>query len=135
MLEAASVAQIGESMANAVAATALQQCQTRATLEPATRHLERFICAAGQSSDLRVAPLHHYRGTSLTSKITPLGPYRRPMHRVLRVSQGGGHFLMGEVPLYRCHLCLQGGAMAGRTARGALAVALVAKFCGERVSM
>ena len=29
---------------------------------------------------------------------TPLGPYRRPMPRVLGGSQGGGHFLMGEVP-------------------------------------
>ena len=28
--------------------------------------------------------LNGYRGTSLTRKRTPLGPYRRPMHRVLR---------------------------------------------------
>ena len=27
--------------------------------------------------------LHVYRGTSLTRKRTPLGPYRRPMPRVL----------------------------------------------------
>ena len=42
----------------------------------------------------------HYRGTSLTRKGTPLGPYRRPMPRVVGGLQGGGHFLMGEVPLY-----------------------------------
>ena len=40
-----------------------------------------------------------YRGTSLTRKRTPLGPYRKPMPRVLGVSQGCGRFLMGEVPL------------------------------------
>ena len=43
------------------------------------------------------APL--YRGTSLTKQRTPLGPYRRLMPRVLRGSEGGGRFLMGEVPL------------------------------------
>ena len=41
-----------------------------------------------------------YRGTSLTRKRTPLGPYRRPMPRVLGGPQVGGRFLMGEVPLY-----------------------------------
>ena len=41
-----------------------------------------------------------YRGTSLTRKRTPLGPYRRPMSRVQGGSYGGGRFLMGEVPLY-----------------------------------
>ena len=41
-----------------------------------------------------------YRGTSLIRKRTPLGPYRRPTPRVLGGSQGGGRFLMGEVPLY-----------------------------------
>jgi len=41
-----------------------------------------------------------YRGTSLIRKRTPLGPYRRPVPRVLGVSHGGGRFLMGEVPLY-----------------------------------
>jgi hypothetical protein len=34
-----------------------------------------------------------------TRKRTPQGPYCRPMPRVLRGSQGGGRFLMGEVPL------------------------------------
>ena len=37
-----------------------------------------------------------YRGTSPP----PLGPYRRPMPRVLGGSEGGGRFLMGEIPLY-----------------------------------
>jgi len=39
-----------------------------------------------------------YRGTSQMRKCTPLGPYRRPMPRVPGGSQGGGRFLMGEVP-------------------------------------
>ena len=39
-------------------------------------------------------------GTSLTRKQPPLGPYRRPMPRVLGGSLGGGRFLMGEEPLY-----------------------------------
>ena len=30
----------------------------------------------------------------------PLGPYRRPMSRVLGGSKGGGRFLMSEVPQY-----------------------------------
>ena len=35
----------------------------------------------------------------LTRKRTPLGPYRRPMPRVLGESKGGGRFLMSEVHL------------------------------------
>ena len=42
-----------------------------------------------------------YRVTFLITKCTPLGPYRRSMHRVLGGSQGGGRFLMSEAPLYR----------------------------------
>ena len=42
-----------------------------------------------------------YRGTSLTRKGTPLGPRRRPMPRVQGRSQGGGRFLVSEVPLHR----------------------------------
>ena len=41
-----------------------------------------------------------YRGTSLIRKRTPLGPYRRPMLRVLGGSYRHGRFLMDEVPLY-----------------------------------
>ena len=44
--------------------------------------------------------LPFYRGTSPTRKRTPLGPYRRPMPRVLGGSYGGGRFLMSEVPLW-----------------------------------
>jgi len=40
-----------------------------------------------------------YRGTSLIRKRTPLGPYRRPVRRVLGKAQWGGRFLMGKVPL------------------------------------
>ena len=49
-----------------------------------------------------------YRGTSLTRKRTPLGPYSRTMPRVLGGSWGGGRFLMNEVPLYlstRVNVC------------------------------
>ena len=42
-----------------------------------------------------------YRGALLIRKRTPLGPYRRPVHRVLLWSQEGGRFLMIEVPLYK----------------------------------
>ena len=41
-----------------------------------------------------------HRGTSLERKRTPLGPYRRPMARVLGGSYGGERFLMREVSLY-----------------------------------
>ena len=41
-----------------------------------------------------------YRGASLIRKRILLGPYRRPMPRVLGGSWGGERFLMGEVPLY-----------------------------------
>ena len=41
-----------------------------------------------------------YMGTSLIIKRTPLGPYHRPMPRVLGGSKGVERFLMGEVPLY-----------------------------------
>ena len=44
--------------------------------------------------------LRAYRGTSLIRKRTPLGPYRRPIPRVLGGSKGGGRFLMSEPPLY-----------------------------------
>ena len=39
------------------------------------------------------------RGIPLTRKRTPLGPYCRPMPRVLGGSHGGERFLMGEVPV------------------------------------
>ena len=47
------------------------------------------------------------RVASLKGKRTPLGPYRRPMTRVLGGSSGGGRFLMGEVPLYDKGVSLQ----------------------------
>ena len=37
--------------------------------------------------------------TGVPRKCTPLGPYRRPMPRVLKRSWGGGCLLLGEVPL------------------------------------
>jgi len=42
-----------------------------------------------------------YRGTAPIRNQPPLGPYRRPMPRVLEGSQGGGRLLMSKVPLYR----------------------------------
>jgi len=42
-----------------------------------------------------------YKGTSVTRKRPPPGPYRRPMRRVLGGVQGGGRFFVGEVPLYK----------------------------------
>jgi len=38
---------------------------------------------------------HDYRGTSLTRKRPPLGPYRRPMPQDLGGSYGGGRFKRG----------------------------------------
>ena len=59
-------------------------------------------------------PLHErcrpYRGTSLIRNTPLLGPYSRTIPRVLWRSQGGGLFLMSEVPLY---------TGAGRVVRGA----------------
>ena len=43
--------------------------------------------------------LRPYKGTSPIKKLTPLGPYRRPMPRVLGGFQGGGRFVMSEAPL------------------------------------
>ena len=40
-----------------------------------------------------------YRGTSLIRNSAPLGPYSRTMPRALWWSEGGGLFLMIEVPL------------------------------------
>ena len=45
-----------------------------------------------------------YRGTSLIRNRPPVGPYSSPMPRTLRGSQGGGCFLMSEVPMYGDHL-------------------------------
>ena len=45
------------------------------------------------------APPALYRGTSLIRNSLLLGPYGRPMHRALKWFEGGGQFLMSEVPL------------------------------------
>jgi len=45
-------------------------------------------------------PLHWaYRGTSLIGNSAPLGPYSRTMPGALWKPEGGGLFLMSEVPL------------------------------------
>ena len=50
-----------------------------------------------------------YRGSLLVRKRNPLGPYRRPMHRVLGGSQGGGCFLMSEETLQGPYMYLNFG--------------------------
>ena len=58
--------------------------------------IQRSVEKAGRGGELR-----GYRGTSLIRSNPPVGPSSSPMPRDLRGSYGGGHFLMGEVPLYR----------------------------------
>jgi len=69
---------------------------------------EVHLYPVGPNSEIphKMAPIailmyRGYRGTSLTRTHNPLGPYRRPMPRVLGGSLGGSCFLMGEVSLYR----------------------------------
>ena len=50
-------------------------------------------------------------------KRTPLGPYRRPLPRVLGGSYGGGRFLMSEVLLYVYKFAIPPGAGAGSGTR------------------
>ena len=52
------------------------------------------------------------QGYLAQKKPHPLGPDRRPMPRVVGVSQGGGRFLMGEVPLYAANSPPWGGGVA-----------------------
>ena len=59
----------------------------------------RRLSAEVAGPHVAIAQLVPCRGTSLVRKSTPLGPYRRPMPRLLGESQGGGCLLMGEVPL------------------------------------
>jgi len=64
-------------------------------------HLARKLKASAIFSCSSSRPhTYPYRGTSLIRKRTPLGPYCRPMPRVLGGSYGGGRFRMREVPLY-----------------------------------
>ena len=48
--------------------------------------------SSGREGDREAAVKKYRRSTSLTRKRNPLGPYRRPMPRVLRESGGGGGF-------------------------------------------
>ena len=66
--------------------------------------VQAFLSPQGSSRIQHTHPLGACRGTWLIRKRTPLGPYRSPMTRVLGGSQGGGRFLMGEVPLYACSM-------------------------------
>ena len=61
--------------------------------------ISKVLKEAGLSQGLFAAVQNVYKGTSLSIKGNPLGPYKRPMPNVLRGAEGGGRFLMGEVPL------------------------------------
>ena len=61
-----------------------------------TRRASRSISTVSRDASTVAA----YRGTSLMRNTPLVGPYRRPMPMVLEGSQGGGRFLMGEVPPY-----------------------------------
>ena len=76
----------------------ITQVQARGLSRPVSRVIKekkRF-----HETSLRRRRPTCYRGTSLARKRTHLGPYRKPMSRVLGGSQGGRR-LMGEVPLFR----------------------------------
>ena len=77
-------------------------CQIRCRTGDSNLNPESGTIREHQSSSPSQLPnnLCRYRGTSLMRKRIPLGPFRRPVPRVLCGSQGGGRFLMGEVPLY-----------------------------------
>ena len=51
---------------------------------------------------------HPYGGTSLIRKRTPLGPYRRPMPRVLGGPRGVDAFLWGRYPCMSLHIAYCG---------------------------
>ena len=72
-----------------------------------------YLTAAGGPSriDTSAFPAHpcaqhcpHVLQGYLTYKKTPLGPYLRPMPRVLGGTSRGGRFLMGDVPMYSPNL-------------------------------
>jgi len=52
----------------------------------------------------------------ITENCTPLGPYRRPMPRVLGGSYRGRCFLVVEVPLYKHQEFSRNGGSGGDTA-------------------
>ena len=60
------------------------------------------MCGAGVTFDSLRSRLQgaacRMRGTSLTRKRSPLGPYRRPMSRVPGCSRGVGIFLLARHP-------------------------------------
>ena len=63
----------------------------------------RQVCT---STDTAVSE-QDYRGTSLTRPRPPLGPYRRPMPRVLGGSYGGGHSSRTEGVMLTLHVVNQ----------------------------
>ena len=74
--------------------------RTLFTFLPATFNTRRYsdtpqICRTAEHPETIATALQG----DLTRTRTLLGPYRRPMPRVLGGSLGDGHFLIGEVPL------------------------------------
>ena len=73
--------------------------EVHAPMHPSTCTPVLVTHATGDASRVTCPWVLQYRSTSLIRKRPPLGPYRRPIPRVIWGSQGGGRFLMGEVPL------------------------------------
>ena len=62
--------------------------------------LQKYTALSLSTSHARIITgTDAYRGTSPIKNAPPLGPYSRPIPRVLGGSWGGGRFLMSEVPL------------------------------------
>ena len=92
---------------NRVARLGVESCESLATGEVKPLHMhwgthrERVTLAGthrrcSYEDKSRCSP---HRATSLMRKRIPLGPYRRPVPRVIGGSWGGGRFLVGEVAL------------------------------------
>ena len=72
---------------------------------PERLYVTQFGTCRGRISSVVLSHVFLYRGTSITGKRTPLGPYRRPIPRVLGGFKCGQRFLMGEVLLYTRYPC------------------------------
>ena len=72
----------------------------RVSVSPPHRHLFLLLISV-KHNRLRYHPIQlRYRATSLIRKRTPVGPYLRPVPRVIGGSLGDGRCLMCEVPMY-----------------------------------
>ena len=85
-------------------ATSLSNVFSAGSALPLPAHFTHLLFDQNLNTSLDTASLstvNRYRGSALTRKRTPLGPYRRPMPRVLRGSWEGGRFLMRGTPVHR----------------------------------